>query len=178
MDTKIAAEIAQILVSLFTGFGLIYAGWQVSLLKKTHQQNHDWNRRIAAQGAIESLRPLASITIELNDVFDTTNATEAIPLQRILDVFKDDKSIQVKVHQLLNSYEALARGVYQSIYDESVIKAARRGPMIQQFEAFSSYIKYRRKNVLPKAYVQMEALVNKWKSEEEPSDQLEPTGTI
>ena len=176
MDLASISSISGIIASLFTGVGLIYAGWQIKLLKKTHTDNHDWNRRLAAQEAVANLRLHAPIAAELNKLFNSTNLTEGIPLDVILKAFKEDKSIQNKVNEILNGYESLARGVYQGIYDEEVVKSARRGAMIQQFVAYESYIKDRRINVYKNAYLQIESLANKWKLEDNSNHYRNKTG--
>lgn len=133
-------------------------------------------QRLAAQEAVANLRSHAQVAAELNKLFNSSNLTEGIPLGVILAAFKEDKQVQNKVNEVLNNYEALARGVYQGIYDEEVVKSARRGAMIQQFDAYESYIKDRRIKVYAGAYLQLESLANKWKSESVARDYRSQTG--
>ncbi len=163
---------------VITAIGLLYAGKQIALLKETHKQNHDWNRRNAAQHAIKQLVELTPIVIRINKVFDISNTLEGIPLEETLKQFNSDKELQSHVHQLLNLYEGLARGILQGIYDEKVIYEGRRSSMIQTFENFKPYIRYRRKNVHSSAYELTECIVNKWKTKMSEKQQRELLGTL
>lgn len=49
---EIAALAIQVVSALILVGGLLYAGRQISLLKKVHKENHDWNRRIETQRAL------------------------------------------------------------------------------------------------------------------------------
>lgn len=157
--------------TVFIAIGLLYTGRQISLLKESHRQNHDWNRRNAGQIAIRQMLDLAPVDILINKVFNNSNTTEAIPLEKILEAFENNNELQSQLHQLLNAYEGLARGILQGIYDEEVIYEGRRGSMIQAFDNFKPYITYRRKNVHSSAYELMESIVDRWKTKSSKKEQ-------
>ncbi|HRF05245.1 DUF4760 domain-containing protein [Accumulibacter sp.] len=167
--------------TLITLCGLIYAGIQ---LKKTKEQlqatykisaaDHDWNRRMAAQAALSEYNQ--SITLSgLQSTLNYLNCTEAIPLSKIQKGFTDHPDLQNELHQLLNFYEGLARGVSHRVYDVEVIKAGRRSAMINTLRAFNSYIESRRKESSPTAWTDLEALVAEWVADEKRKPQRRPT---
>ncbi|MCK5877834.1 MAG: hypothetical protein KAG43_09380 [Candidatus Marithrix sp.] len=56
--------IIQCVTTVFVGGGLIYAGKQASLRVKTHNDNHEWNRRIATQNALSDFNN----SVNLNEI--------------------------------------------------------------------------------------------------------------
>ena len=169
-------EIYSLLIDGFTALialgGFVYAGIQ---LKKTTEQlraayeineaDHDWNRRKASQDAIRKYnQPLLSS--ELQSEFNYFNCTESIPLKKIEEGFNKHPNLQAELHRLLNFYEGLARGIFQQVYDEEIIKAARYNAMKKVFRAFNSYIESRRKISSPVAWKYLESLVDQWKVDE------------
>jgi len=167
--------------ALITLGGLIYAGIQ---LKKTKEQlqaaykinaaDHDWNRRMASQTALKEYNQ-SILSSGLQSEFDYLNCTESIPLAKIQEGFKKHLDLQKELHQLLNFYEGLARGVFQNIYDDEVIKAGRCSPMMKALRAFSSYIESRRKTSSPTAWTDLESLVAQWVLDEKGKTQRSPT---
>ena len=152
--------------------GVVYAGIQLKCARKAlelslkvHSADHDWNRRMAAQDTLKEYNQ-STITSLLQKNFDYLNRKEAIPLTEVEAKMSSNPELQNELHQLLNFYEGLARGVFQQIYDEDVIKSGRRGAMIKALRAFGSYIEDRRVKFSPKAWCELESLVAKWVLEE------------
>ncbi len=165
------------IVDAITLVGVIYAGITVYLIHKTNKDNHEWNRRIASQNAIKDINIYSGdIITELNKIFNTHSSKESIPLKTILAEIDKDGDIQIKINYILNSYEALSRGVHHLIYDEEIIKVARRGIMINQYNLYHNYIEQRREVSNKKAYSELEALINKWKLEDGNNSYREKTG--
>jgi hypothetical protein len=166
------------IIDIITFIGVVYAGIQVYLLRKTNKDNHEWNRRISSQDAIINIGNYSGDVItDLNNIFDTLNIKESIPLDKILTSIQKDKSIQIKINHVLNSYEALARGIAHSVYDEQIIKDARRGMIIRQYNTYCNYIENRRQVLSNQnIYRDLESLVNKWKLEDNKSNKREKTG--
>lgn len=179
-------EIYSLIISgvtaLITLGGLAYAGVQ---FKKTKEQlqaaykinaaNHDWNRRMAAQAALKEFNQSVLIS-GLQSEFDYLNCNDPIPLKKIQEGFNNSPTLQRELHQLLNFYEGLARGVFQNIYDEEVIKAGRRSVMIRASKSFSSYIENRRKTSSSNAaWDNLEALVVQWIANEKGKEQRSST---
>lgn len=170
-------EIYSLLMDGFTALialgGFVYAGIQ---LKKTTEKlraayeinkaDHDWNRRLASQDALKEYNR-SIISSELQSEFNYLNCTESIPLSKIEEGFTKHPNIQAGLHQLLNFYDSLARGIFHKVYDEKIIKAARHNAMKQVFRAFNSYIDERRTKLSPAAWKDLESLIHKWQADEE-----------
>jgi len=165
-----------LIISLITAcialIGLVYAAIQIQAVRrqveasyKVNEANHDWNRRMAAQSAINEFNQ-STVTRTLQVEFNFINLTEAIPLANIEAAFKKHSDLQNELHQFLNFYESIARGVFQKIYDEEVVKTARRTVMVRALKSFDAYIEERRKAYSNAAWAQLDALVAEWSLEE------------
>ena len=173
--------IISVVIALVTLGGLIYAGFQLKKTKehlqaayKINEADHDWNRRMASQAALKEYNQ-SILSSGLQSEFDYLNCTESIPLSKIKDGFDKHPDLQTELHQLLNFYEGLARGVFQNIYDDEVIKAGRRSAMMKALRAFNSYIESRRKTSSPTAWTDLESLVAQWVLDEKGKTQRSPT---
>jgi len=169
-------EIASLVVSLLTFItvmiGLIYGGLQlkqaasqIAETRKIHQENHEWNRRLAAQEALRDYN-YSLLSSPLQDVFNYLNVSEPIPLAKITSEFSINPKLQPHLHQLLNFYEGLARGIHQSLFDEEVIKAARKNAMVMAEKGFTNYIENRRAEVNPHAWKELSSVVSRWRSQD------------
>lgn len=173
---EIASLCITSLSALFVGLSLIYLSKQIKLVISAHADNHEWNRRIETQNALDRIREVD--TSPLNERFQNANRKEPISLQEILGAFESDLSLQLILHKLLNYYEGLANGYYLGTYDEASIKANRRGPMEKELVLFKNYIEYRRRQSNPRAWIDYERLINKWHQETLGDNDREQTGSI
>lgn len=162
--------------ALFVGASLVYLARQIKLFIAVHADNHEWNRRVETQHALEIIRELK--TDSLNERFGYVNRKEPINLEEIKTAFKDDHSLQLLLHKLLNLYEGLANGIFLGTYDEPSIKANRKGPMEREIIRFKYYIEYRRHQTSKTAWVAYERLIKKWDDESLKGSDREPTGRI
>ena len=169
--------IIQIVATIFVGGGLVYAGKQVSLLVLTHNDNHDWNRRIATQNALRDFNNSVSLD-ELQKEFNFLNRKQPIPVEEITKAFLDKPDLQLQTHTLLNQYETFARGIFLGIYDEILIKNARKGSMERTFNSFKEYVQHRRNEVGSAAYIEYEKMLDKWHQEYKAQVNLEQNGKI
>jgi hypothetical protein len=173
-------EIVSLLIlsvsALFVGVTLIYLSKQIKLFISAHADNHDWNRRIETQHALDNVREVN--TDSLNKKFGYINRKDPILLDEILQAFEEEHSLQLLLHKLLNFYEGLANGVFLGMYDEVSIKASRKEPMEREFIRFKLYIDYRRNQSSKTAWIAYERLVKKWKEELLRSADRTPTGEI
>ena len=144
------------------GLQLQLAGSQLEKIQETHRQNHDWERRIAAQSAVNEYSSVVD-TKDLKSEFDYLNRTDVIPLAELQGAFERCSDMQGSLNKMLNYYERLARGVRQGIYDEELIKAARLTAMKKVLRVFGPYIEHRRKEFSPNAWADLDALVDEWK---------------
>lgn len=159
--------IVDISIPLIMVAGFYLAFTQLREIRKTHQENHDWNRRIAAQEALRSY-PYSILSADLQEEFDYLNKSDSISIEKIKEAFDRAPNLQKDLHQLLNFYESLARGIHQQIFDEDVVKAARMGAMIRTERAFRNYINRRREISSPNAWSDYTRIVSHWRSEIEP----------
>lgn len=143
---------------------LVNAIKSIELTKEIHQENHDWNRRIAAQDAIVAFRN-QNKTKELRESLGGIDINDAIPLKTILKKFETDSELKGYIHSVLNTFEGYSRGILQGIYDEEVIRTGLRGTMIRYFNCFRPYIIHTRETRNPLLYNEFEGMINKWKTE-------------
>ena len=158
---EIVSLAIQLISAGFVFAGLLYTGKQISLLKRTHRENHDWNRRIETQKALAEYNRTI-IAPDLNKVFDHLNAKHPISVEKVLAEFATNSSLQSQCHILLNSYEGFARGIQQGIYDEEIIRKARKTAIIRTYTAYKEYIAHRQRENNSLAFKELEALVSKW----------------
>jgi uncharacterized protein YfaT (DUF1175 family) len=146
---------------------------QISEIARIDTQQHDWNRRLAAQDALRHY-DYTWFSSPLQSEFDYFNQDDAIPVKQVLKKFKENEEVQSYLIRLLNYYEALARGINQGIFDEQVIKCARRNAMIKAHRSFRNYIDHRRKNANEMAWVELSDLVTKWEREHNRAERRPP----
>ncbi len=140
------------------GFTAISAVIGIFIALKQLKSDHDWRRRHAAQSALFNFNQYVNDE-RLQNETDFLNVTDSIPLEELTQ-----KNIELLIYKLLIFYENLARGVLQNVYDEEVIKKARKDSMIRTYRAFYSYIKNRRK-MQDNAFHCFEKVVRKWEYE-------------
>ncbi len=146
--------------------GLFYTARQIKLLIKIHQENHDWNRRVAAQSALVAIRELTETIQQIEAVFQHGNTNNVIALSIIKEKIESNKKLRPQIARYLSSYESLARGILQGIYDEEVVMTGRRGQMTKVFNQFYHYIDLRRKTINKNYCSCMEDVVKRWKSKD------------
>jgi hypothetical protein len=166
MTTK---DIIELSISLFSALlvfgGLMYAGRQLQLTRVIHKQDHDWNRRHAAQQAIYNYTTFVTGTQLLNKELGFATAIEALPIEKIREAFEKNSELRITCHQLLNFNEALAVGIIHGIYDEEVIKSAWRGNMLRSFDSFRNYITDIRQKGREHVFAEQEMIGNRWRNE-------------
>ena len=173
-------EIASLLIlsisALFVGITLLFLSKQIKIFILAHADNHDWNRRIETQHALDNIREIN--TDSLNKKFGYVNRKNPIPVHEIVQAFEEDHALQLLLHKLLNFYEGLANGVFLGMYDEVSIKENRKGPMEREFIRFKLYIDHRRNESSQTAWIAYERLIKKWNEELLRGNDKPPTGKI
>ena len=164
---------------LFLGFaetiiilaGLLAAAYQIRQTARAvdqasdrHKEENDWNRKIAAQTALE--RTGASpVLSKLQKRFRYIDKRMIIPFDEIESACAEDDELKTELFGMLNSYEKIARGVNFGIYDDSVIRAARRGSISKAYLAFLEMIEHRRTEYgARQAWKELESLVLSWEA--------------
>lgn len=162
METTILTGISAFLLALT----VLYAAREVKLLRVQHQDNHDWNRRLAAQQAVREYKEIQFMVEALSVHFDYHHRKEGIPTLDFEAKLKEIAGLQSNLHTVLNYFEGLARGIRQGIYDEELIRVAFRGHMLRVYESFRYYIEGNRQKLgNPKIWVELEDLVDAWRKE-------------
>ena len=173
---EIATLVVMTISAVFVGVSLIYLAKQIKLFVAAHADNHEWNRRIETQKALDNVREIN--TGALNEKFGYANRKDPIPLEDILSAFEENHTLQLLLNKLLNFYEGLANGVFMGIYDEASIKANRKGAMEREFIRCKNYIEYRRHQSSKTVWIAYERLIKKWDEELLKSEDRSQTGKI
>ena len=176
MSIKEILELVQIFSSFAVIISVIYASYQLKLLRKTHVDNHEWNRRKSAQDLAMNLNQILGDTAVLHERLQVINRKESIPLKEILGAIEEDSTLQLKIQKVLNIYSSVASGILNGVYDRKIIEEARKGAMIKTYDAFSSYINHRREESIPTLWESLESLTNEWKRDLTISNKRELTG--
>lgn len=141
--------------------GLFYNAHQTRLARRVHRENHEWNRRKAAQDILLQGRMDTSGLAELTKELYEKKDDGAISLDFLQERFKQNPNFLIAVNKMLNYHEALAVGINQGIYDEQVIKHTKYSTMKRTFHIFSNYIHYSRTKQLT-AFEEQETLISSW----------------
>ena len=163
-DYEMYYLIVVIVGNLIISISLVITIIQIRLLVKNHKDNHDWNRRIETQKAIDRIRAVDAH--KLNEVFGFKYRREPIPLDEIISKFESDWDLERQCILLLNTYEALAAGAKLGIYDEDVIAMVRKGAMQRTFTRFKLYIEHIRCHTKNTTYQEYQKLIKKWDDKE------------
>jgi Domain of unknown function (DUF4760) len=169
------------LLAIFIGFG--FAAMQIRSAERnlramadTHRDSHDFQRRMAAQNAINQYE-FSTLSAELTKIFGYVDHDNPIEISKIDKLFSANPSNRTKLIMLFRHYEGLARGVTQGIYDEGVVKAALRGTMMRFSRAFSVYITQRRTELnSPLQWKEFTDLCEKWQQQAKIESQLLSNG--
>lgn len=167
--------LVQISSALLVLIGLLYGSWQIKLLKLTHKENLEWNRRIETQKALTEYN-LHQVAPDLNMAFNFINVERPHRIDDLRDGFSKDPKLQSQCHSLLNANEGFARGIRQGVFDDEIVRSARKTAMIRTYTAFKEYIDHRRLENNYSAYREFEDLVNRWRNEESKPEEKSPLG--
>lgn len=167
---ELIESISKVVANIAIFFSAIFASYHLRLVHKSYTSIHDWNRRKAAQDLTMDLNKIIGNTEILHQKLQFINKKQPIPLDAIINLIEENPIIQLKLQKVLNIYNSVSRGVIHGVYDESIIKKARKKTMIQTYSAFSNYINYRRNESIDTLWSDFEALTLKWQSELRPTE--------
>jgi len=91
--------------------------------------------------------------VTLNEEFGFMSQKHPIPVNDINDKLKENHALQIHLLRLLNFYEGLANGIDMGLYEETIVREARRGSMMRTHTAFKEFIEYHRIEINPMAFV-------------------------
>jgi hypothetical protein len=170
---RLSVQIATFAILLI---GLWLTLRQLRLLRKSYVDQHEWNRRKAAQDAIENTqKAIGEDTFLLDAKFKIMTSYDTIPRTQILDECDADPKVRIAIHRRLNTFEILALGVKKGVYDEDVLKAAYKEVFRRTLNRFREYIEQRRNLETDLLWAQFEKLTQDWGQQASPP--LGKTGT-
>src|SRR5215472_8269951 len=172
--TELSKIALQGLTLVVAGIGLVFAICQLRLLTTTYNDFHEWNRRKAAQDAIEKYTDIQEYYPLLNAKSRIMEFFDPVSLDLIRKECEVDSSLRPTLHRVLNYFEALAVGCGQGVYDEQVVGNAFKAVFIRTLKQFEAYIGHRRSAGAIGAWSQFEQLAKKWRSEEEEKVERRP----
>ncbi|GJM17686.1 MAG: hypothetical protein DHS20C13_30130 [Thermodesulfobacteriota bacterium] len=151
---------------------------QVTVMVETHRENHELQRRLAAQSAVNNYG-FSNISAELHNTFGYIKSNLPIPTEEINKKFSENDEHRVKLIMLLRHYESLARGINHGVYDEEIVKAALRRTMIRFARSFSLYIEESRTILSnPTLWIELTSLSEKWVAEDKKFQTRANTGDL
>lgn len=173
LDKASTISLISALIALFAAIsavlGLVYQ------LKS----NNEWNKRQYALSQVTNNTIYSNAIQHLNKNISYASIKDPITLEAIhqyicgnknwtpgkpMNLTSDGSEIRDNILRVLNYYETIAIGIKNDIYDENVIKRLLKGNLLKAYHIFSTYIEHRRKDhEAPKAYIDLESLVNEWK---------------
>ncbi len=99
-------------------------------------------------------------------IFTSGKIANNVPLKKLNDLY-DDLQNRSKLTDILNTYEGLARGVNLRLYDEKLVKIARKSNTLAVYSIFREFILHRRlESNNPELWDEFEKLVLKWELED------------
>jgi hypothetical protein len=157
----------QALAAISVAIGVCIAAYQLFRLKQIQRDDHVWNQKIEAQKALEARQHLDTSVV--NDAFGPIRNDRIIEATELKEKLKDGvkyPNLRTDLHKLLNYYEGLARGIYQDMYDEKVIKLARKKSILSLYHKYENYITFRQKHRNERAYYYLSKLALHWLEED------------
>ncbi len=158
-------ETTKVILQTVALFAVLVGLLQLRLLRLSYVDLHDWNRRKAAQDAVDSVEHIAADTPLLDCKFQTMGKHDPIPLQKILDACESTVEVQTAIHRRLNWFESLAGGVKQGVFDEEVIRDAYERVFRNTYSQFSEYIRHRRNSDSYDAWSEFGHVIERWDQE-------------
>ncbi len=152
---KLALQGAALIVA---GFGLR----QFNVAVAAYRDLHDWNRRKAAQDAVDRYKDIQDDNLVLHTHFNVMESAAELELRQVEALCSQDPLIRKAVHRRLNYFEALATGCKQGVYDEDVIRIALESLFRRSLGQFRAYIVHRRNVGAKDLWIEFEALSNRW----------------
>lgn len=140
-SVKVALQAATLL-AVVVGLGFTF--YQVRLLRKSYVDLHDWNRRKAAQDAVERIEVISRDTPLLHQKFRILTENTPIPLQDILRECENDDAVRVAINRRLNYFQSLAIGMEQRVFDKAIIRRSYENIFRRTHNQFKEYIEHRR----------------------------------
>jgi hypothetical protein len=146
--------------------GVIYAGIQLSLLRKANKDTHDWNRRKTTHELLNDFTfgDFPRILTELRQM-SSLPINEMTKYDDVIKEIPDEKKelFDKKLNQLLNYFESIAISIKNSIIDKEICYDYAALIYITYYEWSHPFIiKRRNKKNRPSIYINFEELALEW----------------
>lgn len=169
MDIESVKVTLQAATLLAVVVGLGFTFYQVRLLRLSYVDLHDWNRRKAAQDAVERIEVISKDTPLLNQKFRILTESNRIPLQDILCECEGDQEVRMALNRRLNYFQSLAGGIQQGVFDEEIIRHSYENVFRRTYNQFREYIDYRRDNAGRETWRDFVNITGRWETDNDPS---------
>ena len=151
--------------------------------------NNEWNKRHTALIQVYNRETYTKAIATLNKKISYQNLTSPMSDEKIHEYLCDntdchhefleltDAGIKIRrsIRDVLNYYEYLAAGIQSHIFDEETVKTLIRTSLYKAENVFRNYIAHiRTRHGETDAYVELQALANKWKNEDTHSPARQP----
>ena len=163
-EIRAGAQVFQLAV---VAVGLVLTINQIRIFSAQYRDLHEWNRRKAAQDAVQAFLNLAESNKLINQAFDYMQKNDPYAIERVNEECERTPELRVALTSLLNYFEMIAWGVRHSVYDEDLIRDSMASAMTLTCHRFGPYIAHKANHGQPDAWSEARACVAKWKREVE-----------
>ncbi len=163
MEIADTIQLAILIVLIITA---IIALKEISETKNIHKESLLWNKK---NKTIDVLNDFRKVIPHLTKKCFSTylkHPNKKIPVKVILEGISGEHKIKSEIGEYINHHEGLAIGISSNLYDEDLIKTARKTSFFQTWIQYEAYIDHRRQVSNPNAWKNFEELVNKWNIQE------------
>lgn len=165
VDVLKIADLIQILILIVLIVTAYFALKGINETKNIHKETLLWNKKNKTIDILNEFRKITpSLTRERFAKFNIPGSP--IPLEEIKKAIEEDRRIKSEIGKYLNHHEGIAIGIKQNLYEEEVVKLARKTSFCQTYSEFEEYINEVRKVSNPKTWINFENLTKKWKENE------------
>lgn len=173
---EVSKLLLQLLIVFVATVGLYLTVRQLRLLTQSYRDLHDWNRRKAAQDALDRfVTTQEENTALLDQVFSILSSNDPIPLDKVREECERQHPVRAALHRRLNYFEHLTIGVREGVLDESILRRACEPVFKRCVRQFRPYMDHRRESGSKDAWTELEALSMEWSTQSSPTSR-KPTG--
>jgi hypothetical protein len=150
-QVKLIFDLVETPIILLTLAVTVFFSWRTS---------RDTKRAMTTDALDSFAQRICQLYDEVKQIFDEEEYQETIKYAVIREKMRDPQAAR-KLKNLLNEYERLARGVHLGVYDEVVVRLARRANLIATYKRYKELISARRK-AGSRSWEFLEKLAERW----------------
>lgn len=156
------ADIIQVLILVVLIITAVIALKEISETKNIHKETLLWNKKNKTIDVLNDFRKVIPHKTKKHFKKQLKQPNKTIPCEEILGEIAQEAKIKSEIVEYLNHHEGLAIGIINGLYNEDLIKKARRTSFFQTWIQYEEYIAHRRKVSNSEAWKNFEEIVNKW----------------